>query len=159
MNIRVATPQDDSLIARHFYQLWLDNDVAPSSIRPNWQEATLEFIDRARQDLNYRAFLGEVEGRAIASVSCQLFAGLYPNVLAEDYRKYGYIWSVFVEQPYRKQGIGTQLVQAAIDYLQSLDCTKIILHATPIGKPVYEGLGFIAANEMSLNLQQPGIGI
>lgn len=153
IEIRVATPEDDILIAQQFYQLWLDNNVAPSSLQPNWEEITLEFIDRARQDLNYRAFLAEVEGRAIASISCQLFAGLYPGVLSADYRKYGYIWNVFVEESYRNRGIATQLMQVTIDYLKSLNCTKIILHATPMGKPVYERLEFVSSNEMSLNFQ------
>jgi len=38
-------------------------------------------------------------------VSCQLFAGLYPHVIAEQYRKYGYIWGVYVEPPHRGQGL------------------------------------------------------
>jgi len=154
INIRVATPEDNRLIAQHFYQLWLDNNVAASSLQPNWEQTTLEFIDRARQELSYRAFLAEVEGRAIASISCQLFDGLYPVILTENCRKYGYIWNVFVEQPYRNQGIATQLVQTTIDYLKSLNCTKIILHATPMGKLVYERFGFVSSNEMSLNLQE-----
>jgi ribosomal protein S18 acetylase RimI-like enzyme len=65
---------------------------------------------------------------------------------------YGYIWNVYVHSDYRHQGIGTQLTKVAIDYLKELKCTKAVLHASPYGKPVYENLGFIAGNEMSLNL-------
>lgn len=150
--IREASQNEDSLIARHFYQLWLDNDVAADSIRSDWQEIILQFIDRARQDLFYKAFIAEVDGVAIGSASSQIFAGLYPLALVENYRKYGYIWGVYVEPVYRRKGIAGQLTNMAIAYLKSLDCTRVILHASPSGKPVYSSLGFSESNEMRLDL-------
>lgn len=154
IDIRVATPDEDSLIAQHFYQLWRDNDVAEDLIEANWQETVLQFIDHARRDLDYKAWVAEVEGQVVGSVGCQLFAGLYPNALKPQYRKYGYIWGVYVEPPYRGRGIARALTGIAIAYLKSLGCTQAILHASPSGKPVYERLGFIAANEMRLNLNE-----
>lgn len=35
VNLREANPQENPLIAEHFYQLWRDNDVPTSSIRPD----------------------------------------------------------------------------------------------------------------------------
>ena len=152
INIREANQNEDSLIARHFYQMWLDNDVAAESIKSDWQEIILQFIDRARQDLFYQAFIAEVDGVAVGSTSCQIFAGLYPLALVENYRKYGYIWGVYVEPAYRRKGIAGQLTNMAIAYLKSLDCTRVILHASPSGKPVYTFLGFSESNEMRLDL-------
>ena len=154
LNIAIieASQNEDSLIARHFYQLWRDNDVAADSIRSDWQEIILQFINNARQDLFYKAFIAEVDGVAIGSASCQIFAGLYPQVLVENYRKYGYIWGVYVEPAYRRKGIAKQLTNMAIAYLKSLGCTRVILHASPSGKPVYTSLGFSESNEMRLDL-------
>lgn len=150
--IREANQNEDSLIARHFYQMWRDNDVPSESIRSDCLETTLQFINNARQDSLYKAFIAEVDDVAIASASCQIFAGLYPQVLAENYRKYGYIWGVYVEPAYRGKGIAKQLTNMAIAYLKSLDCTQVILHASPSGKPVYTSLGFSESNEMRLDL-------
>lgn len=152
INLRETYPHEDALIAEHFYHLWRDNDVPDSSIEPNWCDITIQFIDRARQELSYKAFAIEVDGVVVGSTSCQLFAGLYPQILAEEYRKYGYIWGVYVETPYRGRGFGKQLTKMAIDYLKSLGCTRAILHASPSGKPVYTSLGFAAGNEMRLDL-------
>ena len=152
ITIREASQNEDSLIAQHFYQMWMDNDVPDESIRSNWLETTLQFINNARQDLFYQAFIAEVDGVAIGSASCQIFAGLYPQVLAENYRKYGYIWGVYVEPAYRRRGIAKQLTNMAIAYLKSLGCTRVILHASPSGKPVYTSLGFSESNEMRLDL-------
>lgn len=152
INIREASGDEDLAIARHFYQMWKDNDVAAESIRSDWQETTLQFINNARQNLLYKAFIAEVDGVAIGSASCQIFAGLYPQVLTENYRKYGYIWGVYVELAYRGQGIAKQLTNMAIAYLKSLGCTRVILHASPSGKSVYTNLGFSESNEMRLDL-------
>ncbi|NJM62662.1 MAG: GNAT family N-acetyltransferase [Oscillatoriales cyanobacterium RU_3_3] len=152
ISLRETYSHEDTLIAEHFYHLWRDNDVPDSSIEPNWSDIIIKFIDRARQELSYKAFAIEVDGVVVGSTSCQLFAGLYPQALAVEYRKYGYIWGVYVEPAYRGRGLGKQLTKMAIDYLKSLGCTRAILHASPSGKPVYTSLGFVASNEMRLDL-------
>lgn len=152
LTIRKATVQEDNLIAKHFYQLGLDNDVTSDCIRSDWREITLKFIDKARQNLSFQAFVAEINCQIVGSASCQLFAGLYPVLFKPDFRKYGYIWNVYVESDYRRQGIATRLTQKAIDYLHSLNCTHAILHASSHGKPVYQNLGFVPKNEMILEL-------
>ena len=150
MNIYRATPEVDDIIAKHFYQLWLDNNVSVDSIADDWLNVTLKFIQQARQEAKFQAFVAQVEDEIIGSVSCQLFAGLYPSIRCD--RNYGYIWNVYVETPYRRQGIATELTKTGINYLKTLNCTKAVLHASPSGKPVYENIGFIPSNEMMLNL-------
>lgn len=152
INIRPATISEYSLIARHSYQLWLDNNIPPDSIKSNWLEITLKFIDQARKDLYYQAFIAEENGKVVGSVSCQLFAGLYPNIIVGSYRKYGYIWGVYVEPEYRRQGIGKKLTLEAIAYLKQLACTRVILNASASGKPVYTNLGFQPSNAMEFDL-------
>lgn len=154
VTFRQGTSQDDLLIAEQFYKLWRDNDVPIDGIQSNWREITLEFIDRARREQQYQAFVAEVDGVVISSAGCQLFAGLYPQALAEHQRKYGYIWGVYVEPPHRGKGIATQLTKMAIAHLKALGCTKAILHASPSGKPVYSNLGFVSSNEMQLDLSR-----
>ncbi|GEM_PF-2838557 len=79
--VREASSQEDALIAEHFYQMWLDNEVTADSIEPDWLNITLQFIEEARQQLFYKAFVAEVDNRVIGSTSCQIFAGLYPHIL------------------------------------------------------------------------------
>jgi GNAT superfamily N-acetyltransferase len=152
IDYRTAVGSDMNTIARHFYQLWLDNGVPETQIKSDWQSIVQTFIDRATQELEYRAFVAETPDGMIGSVSCQLYAGLYPPILADTQRKYGYIWGVYVKAEYRKQGIGKHLTAMAIEYLQTLNCTRILLHAAPAGRGVYEGLGFTPSNGMWLDL-------
>ncbi|MFB2769026.1 GNAT family N-acetyltransferase [Pelatocladus sp. BLCC-F211] len=152
INFREATTQEDYLIAQHFYLLWQDNNVAAASLRSDWLETVLEFNQKARQNLYYKAFVAEVDGKVVGSASCQLFAGLYPHILIDDHRRYGYIWGVYVDAAYRGQGIAKRLTSMAIDYLKAIACTRVILHASPLGKPVYDRLGFVPSNEMRLDI-------
>jgi GNAT superfamily N-acetyltransferase len=152
VQFRAATPEEDHQIADHFFQLWQDNEVFAESLRPDQRQVTLQFIQQARQQLAYQAFVATVEHRVMGSAGGQLFAGLYPGVFADHFRKYGYIWGVYVEPTYRRRGIAKQLTHTVVDYLHSLGCTRVILHASPFGQPVYASLGFTAGNEMRLEL-------
>lgn len=55
-----------------------------------------------------------------------------------------WIGMMLVSPEYRRQGIGTALMQAALDYLRGIGVVSIKLDATALGRPLYESLGFIA---------------
>jgi ribosomal protein S18 acetylase RimI-like enzyme len=82
------------------------------------------------------------------------YDGLYPHILAEQYRKYGYIWGVYVEEAYRRQGVGKQLTANAIAHLhlREIGCTRVLLHASPSGRSVYCNLGFVESKGMWLDV-------
>lgn len=90
--VRPSTPEEDSLIAKHFYQMWLDLDVPETAIEPDWLNIMLKYIEQARQTLHYQAFVADINGQIVGSAGCQRFAGLYPLILKAEYRQYGYIW-------------------------------------------------------------------
>ncbi|MGD2184243.1 GNAT family N-acetyltransferase [Lusitaniella coriacea] len=152
LTIREANNNENKIIAQHFSQLWRDNNVSKDCIQSNWREMTDEFIENARKELQFKAFIAEIDRAIVGSTSCQRFAGLYPIVLTPQHRLYGYIWNVYVEPEFRDRGIGKKLTQTACEYLKSIGCTQAILHASPYGKPLYEKLGFVASNEMRLDL-------
>ena len=152
ITLRSATAADDALIAAHFYQMWRDNDVPAAAIIPHWQAEMQHYLDETRRSLDYQAFVAEVNHRVVGSVGCQRFAGLYPNILEASYRQDGYLWGVYVEPDFRRQGLATQLTDRAIAYLRSLGCTHAVLNASPAGRPVYSRLGFADSNVMRRSL-------
>ncbi|HKO92404.1 MAG TPA: GNAT family N-acetyltransferase [Polyangiaceae bacterium] len=154
--IRAGGPEDDALIAEHFRQMWLDNGVSVERISETWREDVLAFVGAARQAHQYRSFLAEQgPGKVVGSASCQLFAGLYPNILQAKQRKYGYVWGVYVQADCRKRGIATALTQATLEHLRAIACSHALLHASPSGRSVYESLAFQPTNEMRLDLSLP----
>lgn len=151
--IRKASPQEDTLIAKHLYQLSIDIGVPAEVIKDNWLDISLQFISHVRQTLSYKAFVAEVDGIVVGSAGCQLYTKPYPQIWAEHYSKSGYVWGVYVESPSRGQGIGKQLTSQAIECLRSLNCTRVLLHASFLGQPIYKSFGFSDSNEMYLDLK------
>lgn len=67
-NLKEGSPYKDVLVARHFYQMWLDNKIPADSIQSNWK-VILQVINYARQDLYHRAFVTEVDDTVVRSAS------------------------------------------------------------------------------------------
>jgi len=82
-------------------------------------------------------FVNEVDGRV---------AGTVATIVYED--RFAWIGMVLVDPEFRKHGIGTALLQKAIQHLDSRDIPCVRLDATPQGRPVYEKLGFVDEYEI-----------
>lgn len=69
----------------------------------------------------------------------------------------GWIGTIFVDEGLRGRGIGTALTAAVVDRLEAAGCATLSLIATPLGRPIYERLGFAALTEYRI-LVAPGGG-
>jgi len=54
----------------------------------------------------------------------------------------GWVGMIFVDEGLRGRGIGTILTQAVIERLETEGCATLALLASPLGRPIYERLGF-----------------
>ena len=61
---------------------------------------------------------------------------------------FGWIGMVLVDPEYRRHGIGSTLLKHCIKYLKDCGVETVKLDATPLGKLVYEKLGFVAEYEL-----------
>ena len=62
--------------------------------------------------------------------------------------RFAWIGMVLVDPEYRNRGIGTELFQKAVDYLDHVQIPALKLDATPLGKPLYTKLGFLTEYEI-----------
>lgn len=62
--------------------------------------------------------------------------------------RFAWIGMVLVDPEYRKQGIGTALLEKTIEYLDESNIQIMRLDATPQGKPIYRELGFVEEYEI-----------
>lgn len=80
---------------------------------------------------------------------------IYPRLPSPESaaRNEGYIISVYTAPEWRRQGIGTALVETAIAASRELGLGRVRLHASLDGQPVYAAAGFRARfDEMELRL-------
>lgn len=61
-----------------------------------------------------------------------------------------YLLSVYTEKQYRKQGVASSILDESIEWAKRQGFDRMILHASPEGRPLYEKAGFIATNEMRM---------
>lgn len=60
-----------------------------------------------------------------------------------------WISMVLVEQEFRGRGVGKALMNRAIQVAEELGAKSIRLDATPLGRPLYEALGFVPQYELT----------
>ena len=82
-------------------------------------------------------FVAEANGEVAGTVATISYEG-----------RFAWIGMVLVDPAYRGRGIGTKLLEKAIAYLDGCGIPSMKLDATPQGKPLYEGLGFVIDYEL-----------
>lgn len=78
-------------------------------------------------------FVAEVDGKVVGTATTIVYEG-----------RLAWIGMVLVDPDYRGRGIGTELLEKTIDYLDAHRIPTMKLDATPQGKPIYARLGFAA---------------
>lgn len=63
-----------------------------------------------------------------------------------------YYHSVWTDAAYRGRSYARAITHAAIATVRERGHTRLVLHASDAGRPIYDGLGFNATNEMALPL-------
>ena len=61
-----------------------------------------------------------------------------------------YVHSVYTEPAYRRSGLARRILTAMIDYCRDNGWPRLHLHASELGRGLYEDLGFKPTNEMRL---------
>jgi GNAT superfamily N-acetyltransferase len=62
--------------------------------------------------------------------------------------RFAWVGMVLVDPEYRGRGIGTKVLERCIEHLDAMQVPCIKLDATPLGKPIYEKLGFATEYEL-----------
>ena len=68
----------------------------------------------------------------------------------------GWVGGVAVVPAHRRAGLGGALTAAIVGFLEDRGATTVLLHATALGRPVYERLGFVAETDY-LTLTGPSL--
>ncbi len=119
-------------------------DMAIRLLLPGDIPAAMQLKERAgwnQSNRDWRRLLeAEPEGCFAASLGDRLVATTTTTTYGKTL---AWIGMVLVDDQYRRLGIATRLMRRALGYLQECEVRTIKLDATPAGRTVYEGLGFI----------------
>jgi predicted N-acetyltransferase YhbS len=85
----------------------------------------------ARARLDGEVVVAEAGGEVAGVAAGAVFAGT------------GWVGGVAVVPAHRRVGLGGALTEAIVEFLEGRGAATVLLHATALGRPVYERLGFI----------------
>ncbi len=151
--VRDGGLSDDGAVADHFRRMWLDNAIPALALVPTWRARTTAFLKAGRDTQGALSLVAHSSEEHVGTLVAQRYGELYPDVLERTYRHYAYIWGVYVEPAWRRKGIARRLVVQAIERLRDEGYSRVYLHASPMGVPLYQSLGFQPGNEMRLGLE------
>jgi GNAT superfamily N-acetyltransferase len=148
--LRAIAPSDLDLVCRHREAMFRASGRADRS-EESLRAMTASFrvwLEPRLADGTYFGFVLEEDGTAVAGIGLMVIAWPpHPSHPREDRR--GYVLNVYVEPTHRKQGIAHRLMALAEDEFRQRGVTFAFLHATAMGRPLYERLGWAATSEMS----------
>jgi GNAT superfamily N-acetyltransferase len=94
----------------------------------------------------WRCWIAEADGRIVGTIWLQIIEKL-PNPVDEA-EIHGYITSVYVEPSMRGFGIGSMLLDAAIDACSREGVDALILWPTQRSRSLYERYGFAVRDDL-----------
>jgi GNAT superfamily N-acetyltransferase len=163
IDVRLATPADAPVLARHRAEMFRDmGDLADNHYHTLLAAAERE-IEAWLGSGDYVGFVASPHGRPgeiVAGAGIQI-RKLLPRPLKDHagirVGPEAIVLNVFTERAWRRRGIGERLMQQVIDWARTHRMARLVLHASPDGRPLYERLGFVPTNEMGYTGDLPGL--
>jgi GNAT superfamily N-acetyltransferase len=154
VHIRRATIADISALARHRTGMYRDMKHIPESEESRFRELSAEYFRGALQSGEYVAWLAvtttqpeEVIGGAGLIVRSMIPR---PGIAGGIEVREAQVVNVYTEAAWRRRGVAALLMRHLIDFTRANRLTRVSLHASDDGRPLYESLGFAPTNEMRL---------
>ena len=109
-----------------------------------WNANRLYFQESLLKE-TYIAWLAENQDKIIATGGLLLF---YRPPNGDNLTGLeGYVMNMYTLPVWRGRGIANQLMQIIIEYMHTRQAGRLWLHATAIGRPIYESCGFTPVNQ------------
>jgi len=148
--LRYATPKDAALITRHRHRMFGDNSFTTEAALAACDVQFESWVGVRLGDGRYIGLLLEDENRTLAGAG--IFFADFPPHWMDPQPLRAYILNVYTAPEDRGKGYAMQLMKLVIEECRQRGVPTVVLHASPLGRPVYEKLGFRPTDEMMLRL-------
>jgi GNAT superfamily N-acetyltransferase len=152
--IRRATAADAGVIAHHRVAMFRDMGVLAEREAPALHAASEAYLTTALRSGEYLGWVVEAEGKLVAGGGA-LIRPLLPRPGCTQGGAEAYVLNVYTEPVHRRRGLACQLMQVIIEWCTAQGITRVSLHASDDGRPLYVAMGFLQTNEMRLEVQPP----
>ena len=149
---RKASADDLEALARLRWVMQAERQKDHPSDPKTWATYLAAYRDAFAEQISdggFDAWLAEDGGQAVSCVV--LLCWRTPPVFDQLVRRRGMVSSVYTLPEYRRRGISRQLMLLLIARAKELRIYRLVLWASEMGRPLYEGLGFEPSHSMELD--------
>jgi GNAT superfamily N-acetyltransferase len=147
-----ATVDDLEALARLRWAMQVERQVDHPSDPQTWETYLAAYRDAFAEQISHGGFdawLAEDNGQVVSCVV--LLWWRTPPIYNQLVRRRGMVSSVYTLPEYRRMGISRQLMLMLIARAKELEIYRLVLWASAMGRPMYEGLGFEPSHSMELD--------
>jgi len=157
--VRPAGVSDITILARHRAAMFRDMGKLTADHDEPLQRATAAYLRDALPRGEYLAWVveNETNGAVVGGAGVQIRSILPRPPEGRRDLELGpeaIVLNVYVEREWRRRGVAEALMRTLLDHLATRGVRRIVLHASPDGRGLYERLGFVPTNEMRLRVQE-----
>ncbi|MBN1328000.1 MAG: GNAT family N-acetyltransferase [Candidatus Heimdallarchaeota archaeon] len=145
-SLRLATVNDSILLSDFRIEFLKEIQTIPKGLDLDTFRITLsEYFRENLANNTFYAWLAESNGEVIATSG--LTINQKPPHFVNSTGKEAYIMNMYTKPNWRKKGLGTALFEKLLEEVNKLGITKVVLHTTSMGKPLYEKFGFRSSDD------------
>ena len=149
---RTATADDLEALARMRWLMQVERQADHPSDPETWETYLAAYRDAFTDQITHGGFEAWLAEDGRQAVSCVvLLWWRTPPIFDQLVRRRGMVSSVYTLPEYRRKGISRQLMLLLIARAKELQIRRLVLWASEMGRPLYEGLGFEPSHSMELD--------
>ncbi|ACO44874.1 GNAT family N-acetyltransferase [Deinococcus deserti] len=153
--LRPATAADADIIAAHRGQMFVDMNELTSQGAEEQLDLWAGWLRSALPQGEYTGILAVYEAQVVGGVGMMVHPKI-PSV-RDPALFSAYVMNMYVAPPHRRRGLAEALMREMLEVIRSKGMNSVKLHAAPMGRAIYERLGFAESSnpELRLSLGQP----
>jgi GNAT superfamily N-acetyltransferase len=147
MKYKTADGSDVVTLAemRWEFQIEDNENLFPIVSKTDFVEVCSDFLRQGLIQKNWVYWIAEVEGEIVSHIFVQRVRGVPRPFWLNN--AYGYVSNVYTKPAYRRQGIGSQLMQHVLKWARHQEIDVLIVSISEESVTFYERAGFTAKNE------------
>jgi ribosomal protein S18 acetylase RimI-like enzyme len=154
--IRAATLDDVATIIHQRHQMFVDMGVTDGAGLARMDNLFEPWVRERLASGEYAGWLATIRTsagveRSVAG-SGLLIYNWVPSVFDPIGRR-GYVLNVYTDPAYRGRGLARKLVDRTLEHARAQGLYVVSLHASEMGRSIYESLGFGTTNEMRIRVR------
>jgi len=151
IKIRRACAEDLKHILHHRVAMFEEMGFREAAVLGQVEAASRKYFAEALWAQTYLGWIAEDSGGQVVGGGGIVVAA-WPGFPGENQTKRAWILNMYTEPRVRRRGVARELMKAMTEWCRSEGYGSVSLHASEVGRPLYESMGFQPTNEMRLEL-------